>query len=99
QVGGEWMHWGALVRGEHDRARAGQRGELAIEQRGSFLVERGERLVPHEKRCVMEERPAERQSLGHAARVGRDAVAANVPETEPLEEHPAPLAPLRDAIE
>ena len=90
---------GGIVGGEHDRALAGERGELAIEQRRAFLVERGERLVEHEQRRVVEQRAAQRQPLRHAARVGRDAVAARVPETEPLEQHPAPLAPLGHAIE
>ena len=65
----------------------------------AFLVERGERLVEHEQRRVVEQRAAEREALRHAARVGRDAVGANVPEAEPLEQHPAALAPLGDAIE
>ena len=80
-------------------ALAGERRELAVEQRGTLLVERRERLVEHEQRRIVQQRPAEREPLRHSARVGRDAVAARVPEAEALEQHPAPLAALGDAVE
>ena len=70
-----------------------------VEERRPVLVERRERLVEHEQRRIVEQRPAEREALRHPARERRDAIGPRVPEAEPLEEHPAPLAPLGDAVE
>ena len=76
-----------------------ERRELAVEQRRAVLVERRERLVEHEQGGVVEERAAEREALRHAPREGRDPICAHLPETEPLEQHPASLAALRNAVE
>ena len=42
---------------------------------------------------------AEREPLQHPARERRGALAPRLPEPEALEQHPDPLAPLRDAVE
>ena len=84
---------------QHDRVLARQDLELAIEQRRALLVERGERLVEHEQRRIVEQRAAQREPLRHPAGVGRDPIAAHVPETEPLEQRPASLAALGHPIE
>ena len=82
------------------RARAPcERGELCVEERCAILVEGGVWLVEHEQLRVVEERAAEGEPLGHAARVRADALAASVPQPEPLEQHPDALAPLGNAVE
>ena len=47
----------------------------------------------------MEQRPGEREPLAHPLGVGGHALAARLPEPEPLEQHPDPLAPLGNAVE
>ena len=47
----------------------------------------------------MQERAAESEPLRHAARVRGDALGANVPEAEALEQHADPLPPLAHAVE
>ena len=100
---GSWVASAAtragIVGREHDRPLAGERCELAVEQRRAVLVERRERLVEHEQRRVVEQRAAEREPLRHPARERRDAVGAHLPEAEPLEQHPAALAALGHAVE
>jgi hypothetical protein len=88
-----------IVRRDDDGVGAAERCELVVEQRRSLRVERRVRLVQDQQRRVVEERAAEREPLRHAARVGRDALVARVPEAEALEEHPDPLAALTDAVE
>ena len=77
----------------------GELVELTVEQRRAVLVERGVRLVEDEQRRVVEERTAEREPLRHPARERRDALGARVPEAEPFEQHPDPLAPLGHPVE
>ena len=47
----------------------------------------------------MEQDTAEREPLGHAARVRRDSLVTHLPEPESLEQHPDSLAALLDAIQ
>ena len=84
---------------EQDGGDAGELGELPVEQIGSLRVERCERLVEHEQLGLVQERAAESEPLRHAARVRGDALGADVPETEALEEHADSLTPLRHAVE
>ena len=83
----------------HERRRTGEGVELAVEKRRAVLVERGVGLVEDEQVGLVEERPAEREPLGHAARVRRDALVTRLPEPEALEEHPDALAPFGHAVE
>ena len=80
-------------------ALPGERRELPVEQRRALFVERGVRLVEQEQVGLVEEGAAERQPLDHPARVRRDAFRACLPETEPLEQHPDALPPLRHAVQ
>ncbi len=48
---------------------------------------------------IVEQDATEREALRHPARVRRDPVAPRLPETEALEQHPDPLAPLRHAVQ
>ena len=87
--------------GRASRRRALLAGELVergVEQRRPGGVERVEGLVGR-RAAVVQENPAEPEPLLHPARERRDAVVAHLPETEPLEQHPDPLAPLRQAVE
>ena len=54
-----------LMRRDDDGSHAGQRLELAIEQRGSSLIQSGVRLVEDEQLGVVEQSPAEREPLRH----------------------------------
>ena len=81
------------------RSPPGELAELAVEQLGALGVERGERLVEHEQLGVVQQRPAEREPLHHPTRERGDALGPRLPEPEPLEQHPDPLAPLRHAVE
>jgi hypothetical protein len=47
----------------------------------------------------VEQRPAERESLSHAAGERRCALVPHVPEAVPLEQHPDSLATFRNAVE
>ena len=47
----------------------------------------------------MQKRAAEGEPLRHPTRVRGDALGANLPETEALEQHADPLAPLAHAVE
>ena len=82
-----------------DGRRPASSRELAVEQLRALGVERGERLVEHEQLGIVQQRAAEREPLHHPARVRGDALVADVPEPEALEQHPDPLAPLRHAVE
>ena len=73
--------------------------ELAVEEQRAVLVERRERLVEDEQLGVVEQRPAQREPLRHAARVRRHALVPRVPEREALEQHPDPLTSLGNAVE
>ena len=59
----------------------------------------GVRLVEDEQVGLVEQRPAEREALRHAARVGGDPLVSRVPEPEALEQHPDALPPLGHAVE
>src|SRR5262249_6173561 len=48
---------------------------------------------------LVQQRAAEREALQHAARERARARVARIPEAEALEQHAAPLAPFRHAIE
>src|SRR5215207_4939931 len=87
------------MRREHDSRGAGELRQLPVEELGAFGVERGERLVEHEQLGLVQERTAEREPLRHSARVGRDPLAAPVPEAVALEQHSDPLAALGNAVE
>ena len=89
---------GSCVRDE-ERRPAAPRRELAVEQRRSFGVERGERLVEQQQRRLVQEDAAEREPLEHPARERAGALVARVPQVEALEQHPDPLAPLGHAVE
>ena len=80
-------------------ARAAPRRELAVEQLGALVVEAGERLVEEHELRLVQQHAAEREPLQHPARERARALVARVPETEPLEQHADPLAPLGHAIE
>ena len=62
-------------------------------------VERRERLVQHQQPGLVQKCAAEREPLRHAARVRGNALGADLPEAEALEQHPDPLAALRHSIE
>ena len=79
-------------------ALAVQLGELSVEQIRARGVERQYGCRDEQLRLV-EQHPAEREPLRHAARVRRDPVVADVPETEALEQHADPLAALGHAVE
>ena len=95
----ERLESGWIVGRDDECAPADEPRELPVEQRRAGLVERRVRLVEDEELRVVEQRPAERQPLRHPARVRRDALVAGLPEREALEQHPDPLAPLRNAVE
>jgi hypothetical protein len=56
-------------------------------------------LVEEQEFGIVQEGAAERQPLRHTAGEAGHALVARLPEAEPLEEHPAPLAPLGDVVE
>ncbi len=87
------------MRRDDDGSRAGQRLELAIEQRSAGLIQSGERLVEDEQLGVVEQSPAEREPLRHPSGVRRYPLVARLPQGEALEEHADPLASLRHAVE
>ena len=105
------MRKASRLRGERARAAPGrgwrrrrsrfgrELGELAVEQRGALLVERAERLVEDEQLRVVQQRPAEREPLEHAARERVGPLVARVPEPEALEQHPDPLPALGHAVQ
>jgi hypothetical protein len=83
---------------EH-RPLARESRELGVEDACAVLVERCERLVEHEQGRIVQQGAAESEPLDHPARVGGNAIRTSIPETEPLEQHPAPLSALGNAIE
>ena len=66
--------------------------ERRVEQRRAGVVERVERLVEDHELRLVEQHAAEAEPLAHPAREGRDALVADLPEAEALEQHPDPLA-------
>ena len=85
--------------GSHNRPAGRELAELPVEERHPGLVERRERLVQNEQVGLVQEGAAEREPLRHPTRVGGDELAPSIPEPEPLEQHPDPLATLGDAVE
>src|SRR5438067_3252304 len=73
--------------------------ELAVEELHACLVEAAERLVEHVELGLVQEGAAEREPLQHPARERAGTLRTRVPELEPLEQHPDPLAPFGHAIE
>ena len=65
----------------------------------ALRVEPVEGLVEEEQVRVVEEGPAEREPLEHAAREGRDPLVPHAPEPEALEHRARPLAALGQAVE
>ena len=80
-------------------ARSARLGERRVEQRRAGRVERVERLVEDQELRLVEEHAAEPEPLAHAAREGRDALVAHLPEPEALEQHADALAALGHAVE
>ena len=70
-----------------------------MKELGSLGVEPVERLVEEQQVGVVEEGPAEREPLEHAAGVGRGPLVPHAPEPEALEHRTGPLAPLGHAVE
>ena len=70
-----------------------------VEQIGPVRVERVEGLVEQQQLGLVEQRAAKREPLRHPAGEGADPLVANPPEAESLQEHPAPLATLLNAVE
>src|SRR5438105_11414637 len=73
--------------------------ELAVEELHARLVEAAERLVEHVELGLVQEGAAEREPLQHPARERAGTLRTRVPELEPFEQHPDPLAPFGHAIE
>src|SRR2546421_25004 len=73
--------------------------ELRVEQARPGSVQPAVRLVEQQETRLVEERPAERESLRHPAREGADALVAGVPEAKALEQHADSLAALRHPVE
>ena len=88
-----------VVGGDEERPLPAQLRELGVEELRARLVERRVRLVEDEEPRVVEQDAAERKPLRHPARVRRDALAPHLPETEALEQHPDPLAPLGHPVQ
>jgi len=82
-----------------DRACPPQRLELPVEEGGACRIEARVRLVQKQEARLVEEGPAQREALHHAAREDCDSLVSRFPEQEPLEKHADPLAPLRHAVE
>src|SRR5436190_1635847 len=74
-------------------------GQLTIQQLLALVVEAAVRLVQQEQAWFVQERSAEREPLQHPSRERARARVPDVPETETLEQHPGPLAPVGDAVE
>ena len=82
------------------RSLAGQRLELAIEQRRSSLVRARVRLVEHEQLGVVEQRPAERRAAASSRGSSVETRSLRASHRrEALEKHADPLASLRHAVE
>ena len=92
-----WTRSGSCV--ETTSVRRGERLELAVEKRGSALVERRVRLVEQDHLGVVQKRPAQRETLGHSPRVRRYPLVPSVPQREAFERHADPLAALRHAVQ
>ena len=84
-----------VVRRHEQRSPLPQLRQLAIEERRAVLVQAGERLVEDQQVRPVQQRPAERQPLQLPTRQRRSPLTARLPEPEPLEQHPDPLAPFR----
>jgi len=85
---------------DDERLAGGRKGaELRVEQREPVVVERRVRLVEHDEVGLVEQGPAERETLRHAPRVRGDALTPRLPQTEAPEQHADALPSLRDAVE
>src|SRR6187200_638634 len=87
------------MRGDENRPTVAHPGELAVEQLGARFVQPAERLVEDQQLRSVQQRAAEREALQLTARELGRALASRVPESEALEQHPDPLAPLGHAVE
>ena len=83
----------------HDERAARELAERLVEQHHTRGVERIERLVEDEQLRLVQKHAAETETLLHPARERAHPLVADIPETEPLEQHADPLAPFGEAVE
>ncbi len=88
-----------IVRRDDERPLTSEIRELRVEQTGSVRVERGEGLVQHEQRRLVQEHAAKGEPLRHPSGESRDSFVACIPQIEALEQHPDPLTALLHAVQ